>query len=99
MTAYWLNVVKPWMDWAVSEVGPCHATGSISTYGMNNYEAVTYTGHVDDQGRACGYGSAIGSTSFFTAKSAWLANELHGFAHIGYPSTGNFWGVETRYGW
>ena len=84
MSEFIHNELNPWYDWA-STLGPCQQNGTATVlFGDNEF---AYVGKVDDQGRACAYGTAendlLGGTKL-QYPTTFYANKVHGLANVDY---------------
>ena len=60
MSVFIRDNLDPWFIWATTaDDGPCKATGSTSLATDYSNQVVEYTGHIDTNGFACGYGTAV----------------------------------------
>ena len=83
------NKLNPWYAWA-STLGPCQQDGNATVHwGFTYLDAYDYTGKVDNDGKACSFGTASGNqhggiTQILTG-TTFFKNKVHGLANVYFP--------------
>ena len=70
--------LRPWYEYANAAGGPCSTEGTSSVTTFHTDLVTAYTGYVDAQGNACGFGTNLNTISEVIFTGMHWNNKVHG---------------------